>query len=511
MLCSTLRETESEMRIAAVAVVFGVLMMSVGICEEARTANTIPSAATTSESPVAPGQTSEAAPAAEEGPSLEDQKKSLAEAKALFAKKQYRDAITLLRPLASTGHQEVRWDARFQLGRSYLELRQYDDAIRQFKAVAEHGEALAAQGHYWLGHTYMRRRRNASARGCFADAMCVAPEDLKDDCLYYIGYTRYIDRHYAAAVTVFKRLLNEYPKSGLAKQGERFLKLSQERLAKARKAELLWTANVGLASTSEQIRFDEPMELGLGADARIGAQLKWEPRDGFQVSARAFGTRTSYLTGDLDDRQGLVAGLSFTHDLGDTRSIGWGLSYTENQRVDIVTSDSSTFGLYGTFSIPVTDTGRLSAYANWSKLKYYSAASSGDTVTYSLSYGDQLSSSFRYGLGASYTDSSVTAAYLSYSGPTFSLSGTKRLSKRRSLGAGATYTARNFDAAAPRQTIPRADRQRTYYAEYSQQVTDKVTITVGWRETNRSSTQASLNRSDPSWYIRTTRLLDLQF
>jgi len=42
-------------------------------------------------------------------------------------------------------------------------------------------------------------------------------------------------------------------------------------------------------------------------------------------------------------------------------------------------------------------------------------------------------------------------------------------------------------------------------------VTDKVTITVGWRETNRSSTQASLNRSDPSWYLRTTRLLELKF
>lgn len=501
------------MQCAIAVVAVGVFMVSLGRCEEAKSVGApAPAGVTTGKATaVTPIPTSQAEPGAEESPSLEDQKKSLAEAKALFGKKQYRDAVRLLRPLASTGAKEIRWEARFQLGRSYLELKEYDDAIRQFEAVSEHGEALAAQGHYWLGHTYMRRRRNASARGCFADAMCIASDDLKDDCLYYIGYTRYVDRHYAAALAAFKRLLAEYPKSNLIKQGERFLKLSQERLAKARKAELLWTANLGLASTSEQIRFDEPLELGLGADARIGAQVSWEPRDGLQISARVFGTRTSYLTGDLDDRQGLVSGLSFTHDLGDTRSIGWGLSYTENQRVDIVTSDSSTLGLYGTFSTPVTDTGRLSAYTNWSKLKYYSAASSGDTLTCSLSYADQLSPTFRLGLGASYTDSSVTAAYLSYTGPTFSLNGTKRLSKRRSLGAGATYTARNFDAPSPRQTIPRADRQRTYYAEYSQRVTDKVTITVGWRETNRSSTQASLNRSDPSWYIQTTRLIDLRF
>ena len=114
-------------------------------------------------------------------------------------------------------------------------------------------------------------------------------------------------------------------------------------------------------------------------------------------------------------------------------------------------------------------------------------------------------------MGGSFTDSNVGAAYLSYSGPSVSGSVTRRLSKRRSVRAGVSYTARNFDAPRKGQTVPRADRQRYYYGEYTQRITKKIRVTVGWRESNRTSTQKSLNKSSPSWYLRTSQLLDFKF
>jgi len=74
-----------------------------------------------------------------------------------------------------------------------------------------------------------------------------------------------------------------------------------------------------------------------------------------------------------------------------------------------------------------------------------------------------------------------------------------------------SYTARNFDAPRKNQTVPRSDRQRRYYAEYTQRITKRIALTVGWQESSRTSTQANLNRSDPSWYVRTGQLLNMKF
>jgi len=455
----------------------------------------------------APAEPEESPPA----PTLAKQQKTLAAAQKHFSKKRYAKAIELLVPLTESEHSEVSWPATFWLGRTYHQQKNCEGSIRLLQQVADSYEPLAGQAKYWIGHGYMRRRRYATAERCFAEGFRLSEDNFKDDCLYYVAYTRYVQRHYGRAVVAFKKMLTEYPKSPLAAQAKRMLGQADKRLRKARKVDLQWTFNVGVASQTQQLNWSEGLEFGLGANGRVGGQLRWEPRDGVRMNAHVHGTRTSYLTGDLDDREGLVGGLTMTQDLHNTRSLSYGLRYSRNQRVDIATSDTQTYGAWSSYAMPVDDDGRLSLYFGLSNLKYYREASSGTQKTLSLRYSEPLSRTTRLSVGTSFADSDVNAGYLSYSSVGATTSVTRRLSKRRSLRSGLSYTARNFNEPRAGTTEAREDRQWRYFGEYSQRVTKKITLTVGWQETKRSSTQANLNKSSPSWYIRTSRWLDLKF
>lgn len=443
-------------------------------------------------------------------PDLNAQKAVLADAQKLLGKKDYAGLRAALTPLTHSGVPEIAYPAMFWIARSHYAEKADDTAIPLFERAASSYKPIAGQAHYWLGQIYVRKRWYATARDCFRHGVACGDEGFSDDCMYYVGYTRYLDRHYELAVKAFTEFLKTYPKSSLAKSAEKLLEQSRTKLQAARKVTLDWAANLGIASNLEQAVLGQS-EFGLGADARLGGSMRWEPRDGVRVSANAYGTRTSYIAGDLGDRQGLVAGLSMSQDLGDTRSLGYGLSYSENQRLDISSSDSRTQGAWVSLRMPLRDSASVSVYLNASDLEYVSEASSGTQYTVSGSFSSGLSNSTSLSLGANYTSSSVGAEYLSYDSPGVSLGLNRRLSKRRTARAGLSYTARNFDAPRPRQDVARTDRQRTFYTEYSQKITDRITVTVGWRETSRSSNDSRLSGSDPSWYLRTSSLFDIKF
>jgi len=442
---------------------------------------------------------------------LQAQHKALRNAQSLFGKKKYPQARKLLAPLMASGYAEVQWPAKLWLARCCLQHKELQAAMSLLRQVAANYEPLAGQAQYWLGHAQIRKRRYASARTCFRKAYSLCDDNLRDDCLYQIGYARFLEGHSQNALETFDRLARECPDSNMAKSAQKLRQRAANRLRRDRKADLDLEFNVGLASTSQQLRWDEAMDYCLGANARVGGRARWTPRDGMRMNASLHGTRTSYLMGEMGDRQGLIGGLSVTQDLGDTRSVSYGMRYSENQRVDIVTSDSTTYGAWGSYTMPVEDDGRLRAYLSIGQLEYQREASSGRQYTLSLSYSEPFSRATRFSAGSSFTNSDVNAGYLSYCGPSLRTSITHRLSKRRSLGAGVSYTARNFDAPRKNQTVPRSDRQRRYYAEYTQRITKRIALTVGWQESSRTSTQANLNRSDPSWYVRTGQLLNMKF
>ncbi len=460
------------------------------------------------------GQVSQApegeAPAAEQAEPA-DLQKALASAPALMGKKEYDAVLAALEPLMASEDPAVRWPATFWVARARLEKKDPRGAAQLLLQVIENDAPMAAQGEYWLGQAYVRMGRYKTARECFARAEARADDAFRPSCAYQVAYTHYIERHYEQAAALLQAFLRDYPDHALAKSAEKLLQTAQERLRAARKVDVQWIAGLGVASTSEITRFNSSPDVGLGANGRLGLSLRWEPLDGTRASASAYRTRTSYLTGDLSAREGTVAQLSVSHDLGNARSLSYGLTYSTNQRVDLVTSDSETWGLYGSYAMPVSEDGRLSVGLGLSRLRYHFAASSGTQETLSLSYFEPLSRSLWGSFATSLTSSNVAADYLSYSGFSLSTTLNRTLSKRRSLRGGFTYTASDYDAPYPRQTRPRADRTRRFYGEYSHRITDKIAVSVGWQETIRGSTLAVLNRSEPSWYLRTSQFLDLRF
>lgn len=448
---------------------------------------------------------------AEEAPQKAEQLQAIADARAMLGRREFAEMRELLAPLMDSDDPDIKWPARFWTARAYHGENNPGAAIKLLGGVRANHEPLACDAEYWLGMARIRERRHRTARGHFKEAHRLAAEGFRPNCLYYIAYTHFVEGSHERAAEVFDEFLRQYPDSGLAVSAQRLLGLAQERLEQARRADFEWVANLGLASASQVLNWGESPEMGLGANVQLGGRLNWVPRDGLRMSARAFGTRTSYVTGKLGDRQGIIAGVTMFQNLGDMRSASYGLNYSRNQRVDIITSDSQTYGISGSYSTPMFSDGRMAVGARLSRLKYYQALSSGHQQTFWLSYSEPLSTSTRLALGLSYTDSNVAADYLSYDGFSYSTTVNRRLSARRSMRSGFTYTTRDFDAPRPHQTVVREDIQRSYFGEYTQRVNRRISVTVGWRETARRSTLASLSRTDPSWYLRTSRLLDLRF
>ncbi len=429
----------------------------------------------------------------------------------LLGKKQYSELEQALAPLMDSAVPEGRWTARYYMGRSYQQQRDYSKALGLLQQVADNYPPLLAEAHYWLGQTWIGRRRYETARRCFSAAADHAGDDFLDDCRYQTAYTFFLEQRYEAACKLLSEFLATYPESPQAKSAQTILERAQERLTTARRVAVNWVANIGLNSLSERIRWDEELQLSLGASGRVGAQLAWQPKDGMRMRAHTYATRTAYFGNETSDRSGLSAGLSVTHDLGDTHSVSYGLSHSTNTRVNVINSDSATTGLWGSYSFPIRTSERLSLSMSLSDLHYYAPSSSGTSQTFSAGYSRPLSPVLSMSARGSYAHSRVGADYLSYAGPAAGLTLSQRLNTRGSVSAGFSYSGRAFAAPAPRATELREDHIRRVYAQYSHRLTNKVSVTVGWQQTSGTSTAPSLDRIDSNWYIGATNLLGLTF
>lgn len=457
----------------------------------------------------AQAETVQAEPAAPQPSEVE--RKALADAPGLLSKKQYDPLIQSLTPLLESPAPEAKWPATYWMARYYHQVRDYGRAMPMLQRVADSYSPLAAEGLYWLGQCWIGRGRYESARRCFSAALDSAKEDFADDCLYQVAYTFYLERRYETAVKRLDSFLEKYPKSPLAASATKTRTTAEDRLAVARRVDLNWVANIGLNSVSQRIRWDEELQFGLGANGRAGLQLAWEPKDGMRMSASGFATHTAYLTSDVVDRSARSAGLSVTHDLGDTHYASYGVSVSTSRSMGVVNGESTTTGLWGSYSFPIRTSERLSLALNISDLHYASVASSGTSQTLSVSYSRPLSRMLSMSLGGSYTDSRVGADYLSYRSPTLTTGLSQRLNTKGTVRAGFSYAGRHFAALAPRASEIRIDDSRRVYCEYAHQLTSKVAVTVGWQQTSGTSIVPSINKTEGNWYVGVSNLLGLTF
>lgn len=438
-----------------------------------------------------------------------DPKRDLASAATWALRGQWPLIRDVLSPLMESDDPDVKWPARYWVARSYQGEGNLARAMPLYMEVKDKYPALKAQCLFQEGLAYSSQRLYRTAHGYFARAFEAADDGYKPTCLYQWAYTHYLEEHYERATILLERFVRDYPKSTLLANAQKLLEKSRTRFREARRVELGWVANVGTNPVSELLKFAEDMPMA--TDARVGLQLRWSPCDGTRVSCTNYATQTNYLTGDYDNRQSLLSGITVSHDLGDGRTLQYGASYAYRNRVTVVNSDQTTYGLWGSYGTPVGRDGRLSIGVNVSSLRYPTKATSGSQTLWSATYSEPLSPRTYLSLGATYTDSNVGAKYLSAETASIYGTVTNRVSRRRNLAAGFSYTTRDYDAPRPKQKLPREDVVRRGYFEYTQRVTGKVSVSGGWQETKTTSNYPKMDRSEPTWYVRLSHLLDLKF
>jgi tetratricopeptide (TPR) repeat protein len=437
-----------------------------------------------------------------------DPKKDLASAATWALRGQYQLILDVLSPLVESSDPDVKWQARYWVARGYQGQRNLARAIPLYDEVVANYPSLKAQCLYQKGVAFTGRRRYQTAHGYFAAAFAAASPDFQPTCLYQWAYTHYLEKHYERATTLLERFVRDYPKSPSLATAQKLLEKSRQAFVENRRVEVGWVANVGANPVSELLKFAEDMPLA--TDARVGLRLHWSPHDGTTISTTTYATQTSYLTGDYDNRQALLSGITVSHDRGNLRTLQYGASYSYRNRVTVVNSDQTTYGLWGSYATPLGYDGRLSVGVNVSSLRYPSKSTSGSQTLWSASYSEPLSPETYLSLGASYTDSNVGAKYLSTESSSIYGTLTNRISKRRSIAAGYSYTARAYDAPRPKQKLAREELLRREYVEYTQRITDRVSVSGGWQETKTTSNFPKTDHANPTWYVRLSNLLDLK-
>jgi TolA-binding protein len=465
------------------------------------------SAAAPKTAPV-PAEKGQEATVAAKGVQVTNAKTELSLASGLIQRRQYEVVRDILTPLMDSEDPDVKWPATLWVAKAYQGEKRMAKALPIYRQIMKDNKALEAQCRYQLGLAEAADRHYKSAHEQYEQAYRVATEDFKPTCLYQAAYTHYTETHYGRATELLERLLKDYPKSSLVRTAEGLLKQSKARLKAARQVDVGWVANVGMTPTSQLIQTIN--DYTLTADAQAGVRLRWSPRDGTQALATAYVTRTNYLSGDTDNRQGLTSGLTLTHDLGDLRTLQYGLSYTDRERVTVVNSDQVTLGVWSSFATPVGSDGRLSLSLNVSDLRYPSKVTSGTQTTVAGSYSEPLSPTMSLSVSASGTNSVVGARYLSYSGPSMSGTLSNRFSPRDRAVIGASYTGHDYDAPRPRQKVAREEIVRRYFGEFTRRVTSRVSITVGWQENKTTSNFHKTDHTESSVYVRFTNLFELK-
>ncbi len=106
-------------------------------------------------------------------------------------------------------------DASFYLGRNYLALNQYPDAIRGFRQYfeAQGDPALGAAAHYNLGEALYNQRQFTEAKNEFDQARRLDPEypNSRPVMLFHMGEAYYENAEFDIARQVYRQLLDRYP------------------------------------------------------------------------------------------------------------------------------------------------------------------------------------------------------------------------------------------------------------------------------------------------------------
>ncbi len=114
--------------------------------------------------------------------------------------------------------------ARFYLATAYLNLGEYDDAIRQFKNFSGSGKLLKAAAQAGLGAGYEAKGEYRLAGASYEQA--AATGDVTATIPQYLsaaGRCYGLAGEKEKAVSLFKRLQREYPTSSYARDAERYL------------------------------------------------------------------------------------------------------------------------------------------------------------------------------------------------------------------------------------------------------------------------------------------------
>ncbi|MCE5218168.1 hypothetical protein LLH03_14185 [bacterium] len=455
-----------------------------------------------------PAQKAQEAAVAAKSVQVTNAKTELALASGLIQRRQYEVVRDILTPLMDSEDPDVKWPATLWVAKAYQGEKQMAKALPIYRQIMKGNKVLEAQCRYQLGLAEAADRHYKSAHEQYEQAYRAASEDFKPTCLYQAAYTHYMETHYGRATELLERLLQDYPKSSMARTAEGLLKQSQDRLKTARQVDVGWVANVGMTPTSQLVQTIN--DYTLTADAQAGVRLRWSPRDGTQALATVYVTRTNYLSGNTDNRQGLTSGLTLTHDLGDQRAWQYGLSYTDRERVTVANGDQTTLGVWSSYSTPVGSDGRLGLSLNVSDLRYPSKSTSGTQTTVAGSYSEPLSPTMSFSVSASGTNSVAGARYLSYSGPSVSGTLSSRLNTLDRVVAGASYTGHDYDAPRPRQKVAREEIVRRYFGEITHRVTSRVSITLGWQENKTTSNFPKTDHTESSVYVRFSNLFELK-
>jgi TolA-binding protein len=131
-------------------------------------------------------------------------------------RQEFNTAILWYRRVAATS--DYADDALFGQGYSYMELRDFDNAIATYRALLENRSSpLYRDGLYHLGTAYFRAGQFAAAAGAFGQFLAepAGPPTLvrPDDALYWQLRSVYELQDYAQTATVARLLLQEHPQS----------------------------------------------------------------------------------------------------------------------------------------------------------------------------------------------------------------------------------------------------------------------------------------------------------
>lgn len=144
---------------------------------------------------------------------------------ALYRQQKYNQAITCLEKYINTAEKPLR-EPMYMLGMSYFNTKGYTQAVRYLSEVTDKEDEIAQNAYLNIGIAYIEMNSHDKARLAFAHASASKfNRDITLQALYNyalcIHETSYSP--FNESVTVFERLLNEFPESSYSAMAGRYL------------------------------------------------------------------------------------------------------------------------------------------------------------------------------------------------------------------------------------------------------------------------------------------------